>query len=580
MHRSANWTSSIPRRRFLSRSALATAGGLTALTLGCGDDDDNEPSTGTPATGQTTQPTQAGQTATTAPSSPTVTPKTGGRLRTILPADFLHLDFQVSTTANTIGMAGIFAQTLFRFSYDDATTAEIKGHLAKDFEQQDPQTLVLTLDERAKWHDIAPVSGRAVDAEDIKATLDRILNPATGSALIRQYGAFIDSVQATDKTHVAIKLKRPVIGIEKMFAGPNTPMMPKEGTAGVHDPKMVGIGSGPFIVTSAQPGAGVKFDRNPNYWKPGLPYVDGVDHVVVADVAQIFNALITGDVSVYQLTQTNLAALEARNPDANIVRYPTTAVRGIFMPARPDSPYGDIRVRQAVKYAVNQDEIIERVYGGGDNAQFSGIITPASAHLALPEAEARTIWGRDVARARQLLSDAGHSGGLKLPLMFSTQAGSQLMGDIVQVLAAQLSEVGIELEISDKDSITGNSLMLGKTKNYGAALWNRTAQIPDHIDWLYKGYSLDGLFNFTEDTESVDADLQKMIDDMLSEQDADERQEIIYEIQRHIGEIAIVAPTPAGYQYVASQQNVMNHAPHMSEIYGIAVRKYEEVWLA
>jgi len=563
---------------------LLAAGGVGAAgaaIVGCGDDDD-EPAA-TPGTTATTGTGATPGSATAGASvSPSETPKTGGRLKTLFPADFINFDFHLAISSNTLGMTGIFAQTLLRYSYDSPVSKTVTGHLAKDWEQVDEQTLSLTIDERAKWHDVAPVSGRAVDSGDIKASLDRILDPNTKTGLIRHIVDFVDSVEAPDASHITLKLKIPLSGLDKILASCFLYMMPREGVTGAYDPKAVAIGSGPFSVTSFQAGSSIKFDRVPNYWKQGLPYVDGVDHVVVADTAQAFNALITGDVSMGDVVYTNVAGLKSRNPKALITQFPTSTARSVWIPDKPGSPYKDIRVRQAFKYAVDQDQIIDRIYNGKENASFTGVITPASADIALPEAEARQIWGRDLTRARQLLSDAGHSNGITLPMMFSTQHGGQLVADIAQVLTAQLAEVGITLEITDRDSVTGNAIMLDPTKkDYGASLYLNSANSGgDELDWLYKAYARNGLYNMTQDSESVDPTLQDLIQKMIGEFDKDERLELIYDIQRRIGETAISIPTPAGFNYHAQQENVRNYGPHLSEFFRTSTRKFEDVWLA
>jgi peptide/nickel transport system substrate-binding protein len=248
----ANHWTRLQQRRSSRRQLLAglTAGaGLTGLVLaGC--------ATGRKSTSGGAPSSQGGSQATQG------TPQTGGTYNTYLPRDPTNIDPQVVSNTPGEQIARMAMSRPFRFQtgtrsgplpnlVDDGS---IEGDLALSAESPDAITWTLKLRPDAKFQNIPPVNGHAVEAEDIKATYVRALkiptNPSRGAM------GMIDpnQIQTPDNHTVVFKLNYPYAPFNRTLTSPvYSWIFPREALAGSYDPGKTMIGSGPFMMTSYTP---------------------------------------------------------------------------------------------------------------------------------------------------------------------------------------------------------------------------------------------------------------------------------------------------------------------------------------
>jgi peptide/nickel transport system substrate-binding protein len=216
------------------------------------------------------------------------------------------------------------------------------------------------------------------------------------------------------------------------------------------------IGTGPFIFVEHQKGTLVSFKKNPDYWDTGKPYLDGVDFVIIADATVRNLAFKRGD--IHEFTAAGLDAQEL--VQLGYAVHQRTGGTFVLVPdsANPDSPFSNIKVRQAVSYAIDRESIAKNLGFGFARAAYQ--IYPGFEMTAIPNL-VKTPY--DPVKAKQLLTEAGYPNG------FTTSIYSQgyaVPSNYVTAVAAMLTEVGIQCTPEFPDS--------GKYSEYRYGSWNNS----------------------------------------------------------------------------------------------------------
>ena len=166
------------------------------------------------------------------------------------------------------------------------------------------------------------------------------------------------------------------------------------------------MGTGPFQFVSRVPGESLEYKRYPAYWRPG-PHLDGIKITLLDDSRTATNALVSGQQDfIMQLDVADKARVDSSD-SARVVVGPSLAVaRCTFRFEK--GPFSDVRVREAVNYGIDRDAINKvNTQGLGEPANAA---VPSS-HWAYPGAAAQ-VYTHDVAKAKQLVTEAGYPNGL------------------------------------------------------------------------------------------------------------------------------------------------------------------------
>lgn len=272
-------------------------------------------------------------------------------------------------------------------------------------------------------------NGKELTAEDLIFTLRSILNPkspgegANGLAPID-----VARLRKLDRHTVLIPCRRPFVTFPEVAAAAGALYVIPEG----FDPKHP-IGTGPFKLESFTAGQQSVLVRHPNYWATGQPYLERVVITDAPDEVSQINALIAGQADVVNgLSSDSLPQVRAAGKNILIS---SAAGWNPFTMRTDASPFNDVRVRQALRLAVDRQQILNLVYGGHGmlgNDVF-GILAPEYDH-SIPQ---RT---QDIARAKSLLKSAGREG---LSLELVTAPIGQGTVKSAQVFAQQLSMIGV-----------------------------------------------------------------------------------------------------------------------------------------
>jgi peptide/nickel transport system substrate-binding protein len=501
-------------------TVLAGAAGLALV--GCGDDDDDG------GDGNGANLTPSGQTPSTEQAV------RGGTLRSIGGPIGSLLDIhRTNTPWESAGIWHWAGNFLMRFKATEPFTPE------PDLAANDPEitddglTLTFKLRAEAKWQQKAPANGRAVTAEDVKATFERIKGLGAQSPRSGNY-VNVDSIQAIDATTVQFKLKAPQADLLSAMSDQYDLIIPQEIAArgaeairGVEDV----VGSGPYELVSFE--AGQRFSmrrRADGYWKPNTAWVDAWEVVNQVDEQQRANALRAG-----QADSTDLPALLAQqfvdDDNFNVSRAPNPT-RECLLINHKKSPYDNPMVRKALWMAIDRKQVYETVYGGGGIA--GGPMTPAAAFWVLPEDELAKLPGfRDRAtelkEAKAMLSAAGMADGFSDTVLTATAFNVNLVNDVI---VSNLREIGVNLTTENVG--TDFAVFLGREvrREYNlASTLFLSGPYPDAQLFIYHHTGAAGSRNYGDfGTPELDAKLDRQ----RTIYDNEERRPLVYEIQRDI----------------------------------------------
>ncbi len=327
-------------------------------------------------------------------ASANASPHHGGVLHMVQATDIQPMAFFSQNNPNFSAVRLMF-NTLIA---EDHKTLKPQPELATEWTlSPDGLKLSFTLRDGVKFQDGKPFTAAAVIG-----SIKTVLRPNVASQM-KHVAAQIKDMTATDDHHLTLTFAQPMSNVWDLFE-----MMP------IVDPDTVDQmlagkvfnGTGPFKMQDYKPGQGFTLVRNPSYWKQGEPYLDGVDVTVVRDSQSMVSSLRAGQsqlaLDVAPLDGKALAGdpdLELIKSDANDSTYYVGS--NVTVPLLSDK-----RVRQAIAYSIDRQRILQQVFGG------VGTVTslPWSPNSPAYDASMVNHYNFDVAKAKQLLADAGATG--------------------------------------------------------------------------------------------------------------------------------------------------------------------------
>ncbi|MGX8014190.1 ABC transporter substrate-binding protein (plasmid) [Mesorhizobium sp. ORM8.1] len=322
------------------------------------------------------------------------TPKQGGSVRFAMAEGSTENSLdprQIRDVFQGVSYAGSVCNTLTEILPDGS----VVGDLAESFASQDNKNWIFHIRQGVTFHD-----GRKLTSHDVVASLKHHIGPdvaTDGKPIVDQ----IADLSADGDYVVKITLKGPNSDYPYMLAAWMLVIMPAAPDGSLDWQK--GIGTGPFSIVKFDPGVSLKLKKNPNYHKPGKPYFDELEWLVIADVGARTNALMSGDIQwMYEVDQKTINLLK-KNPNVALQNIPGPR-HYIFLMDVTQAPFDDNNVRLAMKYAIDREGIVKKLYG--EYAR-PGNDTPVAPLLKFA-ADPKPRHTFDAAKAREYLKAAGH----------------------------------------------------------------------------------------------------------------------------------------------------------------------------
>lgn len=333
-----------------------------------------------------------------------------------------------STLAQAVGKS--YYEGLFMFDKD----LKIQPLLATSYDVT-PDGLAYTfhLRQGVKFTD-----GTDFNAEAVKANLDRVLNKANGLARYNQFNR-IKSVEVVDPATVKITLNEPFSAFINSLAHPSAMMIsPTALKKWGKDITFHPTGTGPFEFVEWDPATHLTVKKNPNYWQKGYPKIDKLTFRTVTDNNTRAAIVQTGEAQFAYPLPFEQAKLLEKNAKLEVTAAPSIVAVYTSMNVQ-HKPFNDVRVREAVNYAINKEALAKVVFAGYAFPS-KGVIPQGVAY-----AEEMKPWPYDPKKAKELLKEAGYPDGFSTELWSAYNDGTAAKA--VQFLQQQLAQVGIKASV-------------------------------------------------------------------------------------------------------------------------------------
>lgn len=441
-------------------------------------------------------------------SGATTGPLEGGELRIGSTAEIDSLDPYIAVGGDTKGQV---IWNIFDGLIRPDTTGDLQPAVAKDYSiEEDGKVYILHLREGVKFH-----NGNEVTPADIRYSFDQALESSAGLEGFDN----VDMVEVSDAGEIKITLKEPNT---EFLAALTNAIIP----ADYKDQATAPIGTGAFKFVSYTPQQELVLEKNEYYWQAGLPHLDKVTIVYEVDTNAELLSLQSGNIDGAGIATTTAEILN--RDDFNIVERNSNAVQLLGL-NHAYEPLTDVRVRQAISYAVDRDQIITDAFSGFGTKVGTPIIPGLSTYF---NAALTNAYDPDIAKAKQLLADAGYADGFDLEI--TVPSNYIVHVDTAQVIVNQLAQVGIKATIKQVDWPTWLSETYAG-RNYQATVISvgGASLSPKNELARYRSTADDNFFNFKSD------DFDQVYAQAAAEVDLAQKQDLYNQAQQILSDEAV-----------------------------------------
>ncbi|MDO8750634.1 MAG: ABC transporter substrate-binding protein [Dehalococcoidia bacterium] len=555
---------------------------ILVITLACGPGAEPTPTpvptatatavptaTPTAALAASPTPTRPGPTATPTPTAvavatPTPTPgkqpKRGGALNLVTASFTPNFDIQLLASSPDFYMTNskLYSNLLLNYTADTVecdTCSE--WHL-----ENNGKTMVFTLIKGIKFH-----TGQELTSADVKYSLRMIMGDVDGivsprSGVMKEY---IESIETPDKYTVRINLTRPSPFISQVLAGGSSVIF-RDGTTR-DNLKSAPAGTGPFLVDKIVSGASWSLVRNPNYFKPGQPYLDKVEVTNIADEATRMAAFLTGRwdlrIGATPLAEGFLGSFQKLADEGKTTFQPTIGgnfQQGVWMVVSKP-PFDNLKLRQAVNLALDRKRIGSAVWGIIPVHPQLLVYTKDSPWSSRPDNEIWDVlpgWGtgakkvQEIEQAKQLMKEAGYPNGIDVQIDGLITSQSRVGSE---ESAKQLAPVGIRAKVNILPSVPLTERFTNLTYSM---LYYPFAMITSDPDEIVGQYRITRAAR--NPTGYSNPEVDKLYVQMSSELDVAKRKQLLRQIEE------IIVLKDVGY---AAVQNEDGHATWWKRVQGV-----------
>jgi peptide/nickel transport system substrate-binding protein len=508
-------------------------------------------------------------------SAPAAAQKVGGILRAghfDSPASMSILE--ESTLAVNRPIMGVF-NNLVMFDQQVAQNSpqSIVPDLATAWSWSEEGTeLTMPLRRGVKWHD-----GEPFTANDVKCTWDLLTGRANDKLRINPRKSWYDNLDAVTTSgdfEVTFRLKRPQPSFLTLLASGWSPVYPCHVPA--RDMRRHPIGTGPFKFVEFKPNEAIRLTRNTDYWKPGRPYLDGIEWTIVKDTSTRLLSFIAGQADVYfGVTFPQLQDVKRQVPDAICDDFLVNGSRNLIV-NRGAPPFDNPELRHAMSLTLDRQAFID-IMGQGQGAIGGPMEPPPDGLWGMPVETLKTLpgYGPDVAQqraeARRIMGKFGYGPDKRLAVIVAAR-NVQAWRDPALILIDQLKEIYIDGELEPVDTTQWYPRLMRKDFKVGLNVTESEVDDPDAQ--FYENYACGALRNYTGYcNKSVD----ELIERQSREPDPDKRRQLVGQIERKLIEedarpdILYVRGITCRRPYVSGLISMVNSIYNGS--------RFEDVWL-
>jgi peptide/nickel transport system substrate-binding protein len=500
-------------------------------------------------------------------------PRYGDILRIALAADPPSLDMhQEQTFAVAQPLAPVYSNLI---QFDPHNYPEIIGDLAKSWTVSDDYlTYTFTLHQDVTFHD-----GSELTSADVKASWNKIVFPGEGVISPRRSDyQMIERIEAPDRHTVVFHLHHPSPSFLSTIAHPANFIYAKKYLD--MDPnyyKTQAVGSGPFKLKNYVRGSIIELERNAHYWRPGLPYLEGIKYFIIKDTSARAKAIRSDrvDAELRYLPRAEADAIQAQMGDKVVVAMPRSLnTHGVTFNV-DKKPFDDERVRKAMTLAIDRYRMADMLAPIALLDIVGGMMHPDSVWgLGAEELAQLPGFGRNheanLKEAKRLLAEAGYPDGFKTVLTNRNIKTPYI--DFAVYLISEWKKIGVEVEHKLEETATWSKSRVSRdfeliTDPYGSAT------IGDPNEVLDK-FTTTGQENWGRFSDPV---LDELFAKQAREMDAQKRLQLVQAMDKRILEKVWRIHGLWYTRIEVRSARMRNYEPQPSHWMN---RRFEDVWLA
>ncbi len=447
-----------------------------------------------------------------------------------------------TTNAETYNVGTPIVESLF---WLDASDNKIKPLLALSYTQDTPTQIIVKLRPGVKFS-----NGEPMNADAVIFSFNILIDAKQTPAYTRYFETFTKATKIDDLT-VRMETKTPVPPMEltlSLFFVVPPKYWTEVGGADAYGRKP--IGTGPFLFESWVRDAQVVMKKNPSYWGKAPEGIDELVFKPVPDDNSRVAGLIAGEYDVINNVPVSETVDLKKRSNIKVLPVNAFAITTLILSSLEEdkSPLQDVRVRQAINYAIDKQAIIDSLFMGSANPLNGQLLRKAQ----LGYNPNLTDYPYDIKKAKELLTAAGYPNGFEV--RFKVPVGSYQQGqEVAEAVAGMLEAVGIKARIQLIEA--GEYLRQLRARELGPMAMSGS-QPPDDPHFQMSQYHSTWRYAYIRDPK-----LDKFINDGEVEMDKEKRARIYQEASAYLREIAPVAFLYNGVNYFASSAKVNNLHP-------------------
>jgi peptide/nickel transport system substrate-binding protein len=398
---------------------------------------------------------------------------------------------------------------------------------------EDGKELTFKLRHGVKWHD-----GKPFTAADVKCTWELLLGTAAEKLRVNPRKTWylnLDRVTTKGDFEAIFHLKRPQPALPALLASGWSPIYPCHVPAA--QMRLHPIGTGPFKFVDFRPNEVVKTARNPDYWKPGRPYLDGIEWHIMPDRSTRNLSFIAGKfdiISPYGTTVPLLRDIKTQAPHAVCVMTSTNVSRNLILnPQKP--PFDNPELRRAVALSLDRKAFID-IIGQGEADIGAAMLPPPEGLWGMPPEMLKTLPGYDPdiaknrAEARKIMEKLGYGPDKRLSVALSSR-NIPPYRDPAVILIDQVREIYIDAVLEPVE--TANWFPKIYRKDYTIAINGTESGVDDPDQQFYENFVCGAVRNYTG---YCNPEVDKLIDQQSAEADKEKRKQLVWQIERRLAE--------------------------------------------
>ena len=439
-----------------------------------------------------------------------------------------------STIAAGIPLMGVFNNlVLFDQHVPQNSLASIVPDLASDWSWDEAgAALTFRLHQSVKWHD-----GKPFTAADVKCTWDALAGKASEKFRVNPRKSWyrnLEQITTNGDWEVTFHLKRPQPYLIALLASGQSPVYPCH--VPLREMRSHPIGTGPFKFIEYKPNEHIRVVRNPDYWKPNRPYLDGIETTIILSVSTRLLTFVAGKFDMIQLGIPQLKDLRTQAPQVQCDVVMDNNSRDLLI-NRAKPPFDNLELRRAMALSLDRQAFID-ILAEGQGAVGGAILPPPDGVWGMPPEVLYRLpgYGPDVVNnrieARGIMQRLGYVPDKRLAVKVSTRDVPGYR-DAAVIAISQLREIYVDGELEVIDTANWFPRVIRKDYAVGVTVSEGGLDEPDQK--FYETYVCGADRNYTG---YCNEETDRLIDQQSMEADPEKRRKVVWEVERRLAEDA------------------------------------------